>query len=89
MTVFSLDVRCDVSLKEGGHNVGSIQSLNLSLISCREILDRYSNMASATVLFVLDKVRKDNAGRTDKPWTLALAFGPGISVEGAFMRLVA
>lgn len=54
----------------------------------RYILDEYSNMASATVLFVLDKVRKDNAGK-GKKWTLALAFGPGISVEGALMKLVA
>ena len=66
-----------------------IPKISAYFLFCREILDRYGNMASATVLFVLDKVRKDNAGRTDKPWTLALAFGPGISVEGAFMRLVA
>ncbi len=55
----------------------------------RDILDRYSNMASATVLFVLDKVRKDNQGHPNNPWTVALAFGPGICVEGALMRLVA
>jgi len=56
---------------------------------CRDILDRFSNMAACTVLFVLDKVRRDNAGTENgNKFTLALAFGPGISVEGSLLRLV-
>lgn len=54
----------------------------------RDILDRYSNMSSSTILFVLDKVRKDNEGALGNPWTLALGFGPGITVDGILMRLV-
>eukprot|EP00897_Mesotaenium_endlicherianum_P005027 jgi/Mesen1/4552/ME000232S03808 len=54
----------------------------------RDVLATFSNMASATVLFVLDQVRKDNAAKAGKHWTLALGFGPGITVEGSLLRLV-
>lgn len=56
-------------------------------LNTRYVLDKFSNMASPTVLFVLDKIRKDNASISDK-WTLTLGFGPGVSVEGIMLRLV-
>eukprot|EP00850_Spirogloea_muscicola_P021993 SM000271S10032 [mRNA] locus=s271:99953:101814:- [translate_table: standard] len=56
----------------------------------RHILDQYGNMSAATVLFVLDQVRKDNPSTENggKKWTLALTFGPGISIDGTLLRLL-
>jgi predicted naringenin-chalcone synthase len=45
----------------------------------REVLAEHGNMSSATMLFVLDKLRRQNAPRP----CLALAFGPGLTVEAA------
>lgn len=52
------------------------------LRASREVLRRYGNMSSATVLFVLRALLHDPAaaGRV-----CALAFGPGLSVEGALL----
>jgi 3,5-dihydroxyphenylacetyl-CoA synthase len=51
----------------------------------REVLRRYGNMSSATVLFVLDEV-----WRTGRPqpgdWGLVVALGPGFAAEGALLR---
>ena len=43
----------------------------------REVLAEYGNMSSATVLFILDRLRRSNAPRP----CVALAFGPGLVVE--------
>lgn len=45
-------------------------------------------MASATTLFVLDEIRKNESGGSEGKWTVALAFGPGISAEGVLLKLV-
>lgn len=51
----------------------------------REVLRRYGNMSSATVLFVLDEVlRTGGAQRGD--WGLMIALGPGFAAEGALLR---
>lgn len=51
----------------------------------REVLRRFGNMSSATVLFVLDEVL-----RTGRPhqgdWGLMIALGPGFAAEGALLR---
>jgi len=51
----------------------------------REVLRRYGNMSSATVLFVLQALLQ-RAG-TAPGRVGALAFGPGVSVEGALLTL--
>jgi alkylresorcinol/alkylpyrone synthase len=49
----------------------------------REVFDAYGNASSAGIFFVLDELRRRNAsGRA-----LAVAFGPGLSIELALMRL--
>lgn len=48
----------------------------------REILASCGNMSSPTVPFILDRLR---AKRIERPW-LALAFGPGLVVEGALIQ---
>ena len=55
------------------------------LIPSREVLRRYGNMSSATVLFVLKTLL---ARATPTPARVGtLAFGPGVSVEGALLTL--
>jgi predicted naringenin-chalcone synthase len=47
----------------------------------REILSEYGNMSSATVLFILERLRERGAPRP----CVALAFGPGLVVEAALL----
>ena len=45
------------------------------------VLRQHGNMSSATILFILERLRR---ARTSGPW-LALAFGPGLTVEAALL----
>lgn len=47
----------------------------------RDILRDCGNMSSPTVLFILDRLRKNN---TPRPW-VALAFGPGLTIEATLI----
>ena len=49
------------------------------LWASEQILSRYGNMSSATVLFVLDLLRRQSSPRP----CVALAFGPGLAIEAA------
>ena len=46
-----------------------------------EILKNYGNMSSATFLFVLEKSLQNQAR-----WTIGMAFGPGLTIEGILLR---
>ncbi len=48
----------------------------------REILAAYGNMSSATVLFVIDQLRRNQAALP----CVALAFGPGLTIEAALFE---
>lgn len=48
----------------------------------REVLSEHGNMSSATVLFILDRLRSRDAPRP----CVALAFGPGLVVEAVLLR---
>jgi predicted naringenin-chalcone synthase len=48
----------------------------------REVLETHGNMSSPTVLFILERLRQADAPRP----CVALAFGPGLVVEGALIR---
>ena len=50
-----------------------------AMAASRAVLSEFGNMSSPTVLFVLDRLRKENAARP----CVALGFGPGLVVEGA------
>ena len=54
-------------------------ALNLS----RDILRRYGNMSSPTILFIVEEFLKTRPEGT----TVALAFGPGLTVEMALLEL--
>ncbi|MEH0108257.1 type III polyketide synthase [Tersicoccus sp. MR15.9] len=57
----------------------------------RDVLAEAGNMSSATILFVLDRVRRGeaaggDAGAAADGYVAALAFGPGLSIETALLR---
>ncbi|CAG7649143.1 type III polyketide synthase [Paenibacillus allorhizosphaerae] len=50
--------------------------------SCRTVLRDYGNMSSATILFVLDEMRRELTSRgSGRASGVALAFGPGLTCE--------
>jgi predicted naringenin-chalcone synthase len=53
-----------------------------ALAASREVLAEHGNMSSATLLFVLARLRRADAPRP----CVALAFGPGLVAEGALIR---
>ncbi len=53
-----------------------------ALAASYEILQRYGNMSSPTVLFLLEKLRRAQA----KLPLVALGFGPGLAIEAAIIR---
>jgi len=49
-----------------------------ALFASRDVLARYGNMSSSTLMFVLSEL----IGRPDVGKGVALAFGPGLAAEG-------
>lgn len=49
----------------------------------RQVLREFGNMSGATVIFVLDELRRRRAkeGETAAEWGVVMAFGPGITIE--------
>lgn len=56
-----------------------------SLAASRDILRRFGNMSSATMLFVLRELLVRGAAVDDS--VLAMSFGPGLTVETALLRV--
>ncbi|WP_350348498.1 type III polyketide synthase [Agromyces sp. G08B096] len=56
------------------------------LVPARETLRDFGNMSSATVLFVLRRILDDQAAR-DGDRVASMAFGPGLTVESALLRV--
>lgn len=61
------------------------------LAASRQVLREYGNMSGATIVFVLDELRrrreKDGSGGHQLPeWGALLAFGPGITIETMVLR---
>eukprot|EP00249_Psilotum_nudum_P020125 c27576_g1_i1 orf=1215-2447(-) len=55
----------------------------------REILANYGNVSASTVLFVLDELRKSKPHSDGGcEWGVVVAFGPGVTIEGALLRRV-
>ncbi|HZP38683.1 MAG TPA: type III polyketide synthase [Methylomirabilota bacterium] len=66
--------------------VGRIMSLDESrLAHSRAVLQRYGNMSSATVVFVLDDLLRSGEP-VPGDWGLMIALGPGFAAEGALLR---
>jgi predicted naringenin-chalcone synthase len=58
-----------------------------SLYASREVLSKYGNMSSATILFVLQNLLDDES-LSNNSRTLAMAFGPGLTLETALLQRV-
>jgi predicted naringenin-chalcone synthase len=57
------------------------------LSASREVLRRYGNMSSSTILFVLTELRRQlESQRADRHTGVAMAFEPGLVVEMASLR---
>lgn len=81
---WSLTDICSWAVHPGGPKIleavtESLQLPRKALSASWEVLAQYGNMSSPTVLFVLDHLRQAHA----KPPCVALAFGPGITLEAA------
>jgi predicted naringenin-chalcone synthase len=55
------------------------------VLASREVLRRYGNLSSATVLFVLAEVLRSGRPRAGD-WGVMAALGPGFAAEGALLR---
>jgi predicted naringenin-chalcone synthase len=65
------------------------RALNLAppaLAASREVLRRYGNMSSATVMFVIDRLLRSGARRQKG---CAMSFGPGLTAENMLFRAAA
>jgi len=51
----------------------------------RNVLAEYGNMSSATILFVLKKLLSYKTGDSSPKSSLAMAFGPGLTIESALL----
>jgi alkylresorcinol/alkylpyrone synthase len=51
----------------------------------REVLRRFGNMSSATILFVLEETLRD-AQPVPGDWGLMIGLGPGFAAEGALLH---
>nr|AAW50922.1 polyketide synthase type III isoform 2 [Wachendorfia thyrsiflora] len=64
------------------------------ITASRKIFSEYGNMFSATVLFVMDQVRKESAAEGMSTtghgleWGVMFGFGPGLSIETVVLRSV-
>ncbi len=66
--------------------VGKLMELDESrLAHSRSVLQKYGNMSSATVVFVLDELLRGNEA-VPGDWGLMIALGPGFAAEGALLR---
>jgi len=59
------------------------------LAASRDVLRRYGNMSSATILFVLQALLEAAGPGAGAERVCALAFGPGLTVEAALLRRLA
>jgi predicted naringenin-chalcone synthase len=60
----------------------ALQLNSSALDASRRILAECGNMSSPTILFILDRLRKQQAPRP----CVALGFGPGLAVEAALFE---
>jgi predicted naringenin-chalcone synthase len=57
------------------------------LAASRHVLREYGNMSGATIIFVLDELRRRKNEEDPLPeWGAMLAFGPGITIEAMVLR---
>lgn len=63
---------------------GQLQLQPEQIAPSRHVLSQYGNMSSATILFVLEELLNSPSQAADER-TLAMAFGPGLTIESALL----
>jgi predicted naringenin-chalcone synthase len=83
------------AIHPGGRRIveGAREALDLSEADVADslaVLRRYGNMSSPTILFVLQRILNQQAQGDGAPpgHGVAMAFGPGLTIEGALFRRV-
>lgn len=56
------------------------------VVSSRKVLAQFGNMSSATILFVLDEIRR--SGLSSDSLVLPIAFGPGLTIETGLFTFI-
>ena len=59
----------------------------LQMRASYEVLKEHGNMSSATILFVLEEILKNDLP-SDGDFAIATAFGPGLTVESALLACI-
>jgi predicted naringenin-chalcone synthase len=77
----------------GGRQIVEKAQQVLGLDDCEigdsiDILRNYGNMSSPTILFILKRIFERRARGEDLRTGVALAFGPGLTIEGCLLRQV-
>jgi len=80
------------AIHPGGKKILEVieQELNISKNSNRhayEILKRYGNMSSPTVLFVLQEICEELSDKDQNKNILSFAFGPGLTMESMLLQI--
>lgn len=81
------------AIHSGGKKIleAAEQALGISADENRfayDILQNYGNMSSVSILFVLEEIWKNTRIEDENKTLLAMAFGPGLTLESALMRFV-
>ncbi len=84
---YSTIEKCDWAIHPGGKKIIKAVETALKLEAFQteaswKTLANYGNISSASLLFVLDSLRKQSI---QKEWCAGLAFGPGLSIEGILL----
>ncbi len=58
------------------------------LSASRKVLANFGNMSSATILFVLQELLNKNETDSSEKNTLAMAFGPGLTIESTLLKKI-
>jgi len=60
---------------------------NEALIESYHVLRDYGNMSSPSVIFVLHEMMKKFSPRNNNEFVMAMAFGPGLTIESALLKV--
>jgi len=85
-----LKENCNVLAHPGGKAIlyAVQKSLDLTrdeLEASWEVMSRYGNMSSVTILFVMEYYRRSRK-YLDNEWAVSVAFGPGVATESIILR---
>ena len=81
------------AIHPGGKRILEVIEMNLNIERSQnkfafEILKTYGNMSSVTILFVLDLILKQEVNTNKEKNIIALAFGPGLTMESSLMQII-